>query len=154
MTKNFALQTFNVNKQFDSFYRDWNPRMFQKGGTYDLWAPMKEISLTDEVDILANIEDLSWEIMNDSVSKNKRQTKTKEIHLEFEEPPVEVNEFHLSWIDLVSDLDKSIKQEQIDEWFDKGQEVNFSKPTTMVAKSTESVSIHLEQAIFKQSQPS
>lgn len=52
---------------------------------------MKEISLTDEVDILANIEDLSREIMNEQFESHspakKKAMKTWEINLDFEEPP-------------------------------------------------------------------
>jgi len=56
----------------NSFYWDWNPKL-SGGGTYDLRVPMKEISLLDDVDVLANIDDLSAEIlMNDCSSKKHK----------------------------------------------------------------------------------
>jgi hypothetical protein len=60
---------------------------------------MREISLTGDVDVLANIEDLSREILDPESSqrKKKMQKTAREINLEhFEDLPADPHEFQLS----------------------------------------------------------
>lgn len=69
--QHFGLQTYANPPLEASFFRDWNP-WITGGKTYDLWKPLKELEISDEVDILANIDDFSAELVLESFLKNEK----------------------------------------------------------------------------------